>query len=50
LRYTINSRKGANLSKTLIRDSLRAQGINAYIYITMYKASEAKENSPDAKE
>jgi hypothetical protein len=44
--------KGRDVSfaKSAIRDSLRAAGVTVFPYITMYKQSEADENSEDAEE
>jgi hypothetical protein len=39
-----------SLAKAAIRDSLRAQGVSVFPYITMYKASEADENSENGRE
>lgn len=39
-----------SLAKAAIRDSLRAQGISVFPYITMYKASEAEEEAEEGGE
>jgi hypothetical protein len=38
------------LTKSAIRDSLRAAGVTVFPYITMYKQSEADEDSQDQDE
>ena len=39
-----------NMATSAIRDSLRSQGITVFPYITMYKASEAEEDSEGTEE
>lgn len=39
-----------NIATSAIRDSLRSQGITVFPYITMYKASEAEEDSEGNEE
>jgi hypothetical protein len=39
-----------SLAKAAIRESLRAQGVSVFPYITMYKASEAEEESDESGE